>query len=326
MKKLISIFTIFTALLFVSVYAQDVSVSVNGQPVVFDGQGPVNIDGRILVPARGVFDALDFVPAWDGELRRATLANDEFTIVITIESAVFTTNGALHQFDVPAQIIGGSTMIPLGAVLRSIGIEPGWDADTSTVVINLPGYEPMEETPPEAPAAPSEIIGAWDFMGTRYYTFNPDGSGTRGVAAGAQSFQWSATSSMLTITTSSGAEEWIYGVEGNMLTMASIQVNGFSLIYTRNSAAVPGVGATQVASGAGLVGVWNWNGQPYYAFRPDGSGVRGTPGRYQHFSWMTSGSTLFIHGAGHAEQWMFAIDGDGLTLTSDAFGAFQYSR
>ena len=40
-------------------------------------------------------------------------------IVITIDNAIFTANDINHLLDVPAQVIGGSTMIPHRAVLES---------------------------------------------------------------------------------------------------------------------------------------------------------------------------------------------------------------
>ena len=50
-----------------------VSVTVDGQQVQFDDQQPVIIDGRTLVPVRGVFEALGFDVDWDPSARQATL-------------------------------------------------------------------------------------------------------------------------------------------------------------------------------------------------------------------------------------------------------------
>lgn len=324
MKKfiLICVFAImFTG--FLSVNAQEVGVTVNGEPVVFDGQGPVNIDGRILVPARGVFDALGFTPSWEGELRQATLQSDQFTIVITIDSVAFTTNDVQYEFDVPAQIVNDATLIPLGAVLRSIGIEPGWDANTNTVIINTYGHQvPVQEQPQ------SFIAGVWDFMGFPYYTFNEDGSGFRGFFGDNVSFQWSAVDGSLTIVADAFTEYWLYVITGDLLFLASRQVEGFSFIYTRNGVIVPGAGSAQIEPDAdnAIVGVWNWNEMPYYAFQAEGRGVRGQMGAYQHFLWSISDGVLLIHGVGHVEEWTYLLDGETLTLTSDSFGTFAYLR
>jgi len=298
----------------------DIGIRVNGQPVVFTGQTPVNIEGRILVPVRDVFAALGFTPYWDGELRQATLISDESTIVIVIDSMNFTINDEQHEFDIPAQIINDATLIPLGAVLRAMDIEPGWDVETSTVVINMPGFDPY----------PSRITGAWDFMGVHYYTFNEDGSGFRGYTGNLRNFQWTAEDGVLSIVTDAVEEYWFYALEGDFLVIVSRQVDGFSYIYTRHGAAVPGVGSVQAVYipdyAHDIAGIWDWSGQPYYVFHADGSGARGVGGAYQHFRWTASGGVLFIHGVGQVEEWAYAIAYDMLTLTSSRFGTFEYVR
>ena len=40
-----------------------------------------------------------------------------------------------HTLDIPAQIIGGRTMLPLMAVLESVGYQLDWDGLTNTVSV-----------------------------------------------------------------------------------------------------------------------------------------------------------------------------------------------
>ncbi|MDR2182676.1 MAG: copper amine oxidase N-terminal domain-containing protein, partial [Clostridiales bacterium] len=59
-----------------AVYANDgntISVAIEGVAVDFDGQGPVIVDDRTLVPVRGVFEQLGFEVDWDGDARQAIL-------------------------------------------------------------------------------------------------------------------------------------------------------------------------------------------------------------------------------------------------------------
>ena len=76
MKKFLTTFvlTLLAALFIIlPVYAADnIRVTINGQQVTFDGQSPVIVNGRTLVPVRGVFEQLGFVVGWDGEARQAT--------------------------------------------------------------------------------------------------------------------------------------------------------------------------------------------------------------------------------------------------------------
>ena len=161
MKKILltSVLTLMTLLFMTSlVYANDITVTIDGQPVTFAAQAPVIVDGRTLVPVRGVFEQMGFDVDWDGGTRQATLTNDDYTVTLIIGSATFTTNGTSYTLDVPAQIIGGSTMLPIRAVLESVGYYLDWDGSTSTVLISSTPV--AEQTPPtqtETDATPDYI-------------------------------------------------------------------------------------------------------------------------------------------------------------------------
>ncbi|MDR2182792.1 MAG: hypothetical protein LBE55_01325 [Clostridiales bacterium] len=112
-----------------------VSVIINGRPVAFESQGPINIDGHMLVPARAVFQALGFAVEWDGAARTSTLTRGGDTIIITADSAVFAINGENRELDVPAQIINGTMMLPIRTVAESAGYVVSFNAETNTVGI-----------------------------------------------------------------------------------------------------------------------------------------------------------------------------------------------
>ena len=59
----------------------------------FEGQGAAIVDGRTLVPVRGVFETLGFSVDWDGALRQVTLESPAHRVVLTVGRADFTTNG-----------------------------------------------------------------------------------------------------------------------------------------------------------------------------------------------------------------------------------------
>ena len=100
------------------------SISVHGTPVVFADQQPIVVDGRTLVPIRGVFEMLGFEIGWVmvGNEFRVTLTRHGDNVVITTGSPTFTHNGTSRQLEVPAQIIGGRTMLPIRAVVESVAI------------------------------------------------------------------------------------------------------------------------------------------------------------------------------------------------------------
>jgi len=119
------------------VSANEINVTIEGQPVIFPGeQGAVIMDGRTLVPIRGVFEMLDFDVDWHDGARTILLTSADYEILIIIGSDIFLTNGLIYNLDVPAQIINGRTMLPIRSVLESVGHSVGWDSATRTVLIS----------------------------------------------------------------------------------------------------------------------------------------------------------------------------------------------
>jgi hypothetical protein len=119
-------------------FANEISVTINGVRVAFpEGQGAVIVDGRTLVPVRGVFEALGFEVTWHDGSRSATITNDDYEVFIMVGNDVFITNGIPYTLDVSAQIINGRTMLPIRAVMESVGYSVGWNAETRTVEISL---------------------------------------------------------------------------------------------------------------------------------------------------------------------------------------------
>ena len=134
-------------------YASQVNVTVNDQPVYFEGQGPAVVEGRTLVPVRGVFETLGFEVEWNDVTGIATLTSDDYVVVVTIGSSTFTTNGASHTLDVSAQIIGGRTMLPIRFVLESVGYTMDWDDATRTVIISYESTINLATDPTDLPSA-----------------------------------------------------------------------------------------------------------------------------------------------------------------------------
>lgn len=145
MKRLIiSIFVLALAIFApTTLRANEINVTIDGTSVDFAGQPPVMIQGRTLVPIRGVFESLGFDVDWHQAAQTAILTRADYTILITIGSATFTTNGASHDLDVPAQIIGGRTMLPIRAVLESANYAVDWNSVTHTVVIDSVAREAL---------------------------------------------------------------------------------------------------------------------------------------------------------------------------------------
>jgi len=130
---------VMTILAPTSIQANQVSVTVDGRQVNFTDQGPTIVDGRTLVPVRGVFEEMGFEVDWEQDTQTARLIRNSHEVVLTIGSATFITNGEIHTLDVPAQIISGRTMLPIRAVLESVGYSVEWIQASNTVRIRSIG-------------------------------------------------------------------------------------------------------------------------------------------------------------------------------------------
>jgi len=136
-----------------TVYADEIGVTINGTTVVFDGQGPAIVDGRTLVPVRGVFEQLDFEVDWDEDRQAVTLTRDDYIVVIFVGQLFFRlyqvgapleSDGQTWQLDVPAQIINGRTLLPIRTVLEAVGYYVGWHADARIVAVSSEPIEPED--------------------------------------------------------------------------------------------------------------------------------------------------------------------------------------
>ena len=136
----------FAAVLLAASPVYAVDVVVEGQQVVFEGQGPAVVSGRIFVPVRGVFEMLGFAVEWEEDTQTAVISNDAHTIRIPIGSSGVTVNGVEYELDVPAAIIGGSAMAPATMCLQALGLYVFWDTPAGTVFVSSqPTVQPEPE-------------------------------------------------------------------------------------------------------------------------------------------------------------------------------------
>ncbi len=103
--------------------------------VSFPDQNPVLVNDRTLIPARGVFEELGYLVSWNEQTSEATVSGDGITVRIPINSSVIYKNDQEITLDVPAQLIGGRTMLPLRAISTALGLEVEWVESTNSVII-----------------------------------------------------------------------------------------------------------------------------------------------------------------------------------------------
>lgn len=128
-------------------WAQGISVTVNGNPVAFPKQGPIQApDGSILVPLREVFESLGASVQFLPKTRTITATRGTTTVALQLGESVGYVNGKPKSLPTPAQNIGGTTMLPLRIISEAFGADVKWDANARLVAILLVGAKPVAST------------------------------------------------------------------------------------------------------------------------------------------------------------------------------------
>ncbi len=119
--------------------AAEYGVIVNDTPMVFNDVKPQNIDDRILLPLRAVSEALGVPITWSDEEKGLFMRNRSTVIFMKIGDAnIYEYDEVIATLEVPPQLIGDKTYVPVRAVSEIFGMDVHWDDDTDTVLITSP--------------------------------------------------------------------------------------------------------------------------------------------------------------------------------------------
>ncbi len=133
-------------------------VTVNGQPVHFPGQGPVESGGRVLVPLRGVLEQLGAYVSYDSTRQEVRAVRNEEQIVLPIGADTARVDGRAVPLDAPARILNGSTLVPLRFVAEALGARVNYEPATSTVAIRTEGSDGNDQRPRPMPSDPRRLV------------------------------------------------------------------------------------------------------------------------------------------------------------------------
>jgi len=133
-----------------------IRVFVDGQPVNFDVP-PTVIQGRVLVPLRGIFERLGATVDYNAANQHILAVRGGQTVELTVGSRQAAVNNQPQLLDVPAFTINGRTMVPLRFISEALGAGVQWNAANATILINSNGAAPTASAPPVA--TPGEITG-----------------------------------------------------------------------------------------------------------------------------------------------------------------------
>jgi hypothetical protein len=119
--------------------AQGISVTVDGKAVRFNNGGPRSVNGRVMVPLRGVFEEMGASVNWDAANRDVNASRNGKSMRLHIGDREANVDGQPMTMDVPAMIIDGSTMVPIRFLSEALGSQVAWRESEKLVAISTGG-------------------------------------------------------------------------------------------------------------------------------------------------------------------------------------------
>ena len=124
----------------------DAVVRVNGKPVDFKGTKPQTVTGRMMVPVRGVFEAIGAYVEYNSVQHRVRARRANESIELSLGNKVASRNGAEIELDVAPVNIRGRMMVPLRFISESLGADVNYIKASNMIDIttnsDLPGVKP----------------------------------------------------------------------------------------------------------------------------------------------------------------------------------------
>lgn len=134
-----------TALPGCTALAKDVNIVIDGEELNLD-VAPQIIDGRVMVPIRGVLENLGALVKWDDETQTVSARKSSKTVSleigsndVTLDKGETNDDGSAKtetiQTDVAAQLVSDRTLVPLRVISEAMGYSVDWNDETYTVSI-----------------------------------------------------------------------------------------------------------------------------------------------------------------------------------------------
>lgn len=138
-KIAFSAFALAATCLCAPAQAQRIRVELNGERVPFYGTQPRQVDGRVMVPLRGVLEKMGATVDWMPSTQTVIASKGDMDLELPIGSRNARVNDRTVRLDVPAMTIAGSTMVPLRFVSEALGADVAWSGSRQTVMIDTEG-------------------------------------------------------------------------------------------------------------------------------------------------------------------------------------------
>ena len=125
-----------------------IKAKLNGSYMSFN-QPPENVNGRILVPFRSVFEGLGATISFNAAENSVTGEREGRSVKVILNDTTAYIDGKPVTLDVPAQNINGSTMVPIRFISESFDSTVTWNNDIQLVEIfaQIPESALKDDTP-----------------------------------------------------------------------------------------------------------------------------------------------------------------------------------
>ncbi len=127
-----------------TVFAQGDSVVIGDRLIFEEGNGPIIMDSRLLLPLRAISEALDATVYWFGDAKRIQIVRYDSLLSLQIGNnmmgryAIEDGKASIVdniEMDVPATIQNDRTYVPLRAISEAFDAEIQWDNPNRTAVV-----------------------------------------------------------------------------------------------------------------------------------------------------------------------------------------------
>ncbi|NDD30197.1 MAG: hypothetical protein EB084_18225 [Proteobacteria bacterium] len=150
--------------------ADEMRIVVDGQPATFEVP-PVDREGVVCVPMKGVFARLGAVVNYDNVTHTVKALRGKTLILLTLGSDTATVNLKPFKLQVAPFMSGGAIMVPLRFVGEALGAQISYDAATRVVsirsgkeaVITLPTVHVPAASPTPIPSPTPEEVRITEF-------------------------------------------------------------------------------------------------------------------------------------------------------------------
>lgn len=101
-------------------------VALNNEIIPFTQFSPIIENGRMLVPFRQLFEAIDYRVTYESATKKVTGHNEDTTIELLIDSNIAYVNGEKVTLDAKAKVVKGHTLVPVRFIAETTGFKVDW--------------------------------------------------------------------------------------------------------------------------------------------------------------------------------------------------------